>query len=275
MNIDKYLVFASEKEARQFLDRLGAAMHYKEVWVDFNVHPFEERTLVPWSDAYLSQYGHLLKGIEQISLSQAREQGFIFGRHKGPFSQARSKLEEAQLLQEALIEASSLPNFPVYRALFFGLINATYALEEAVRNSCKRLGGKAETWFESQFLRLKDDPVIWTFYQMHNEIKHHPDNLPLHSFLQMRSSQVTGCPQDAKIVMSSEGVIGILDEGTSREKVTSLAGVTDVDWQVIVDMPNHGVSGPATQLAIQVLHFYEQLVYAARKTFGGEPNLKP
>ncbi len=275
MKADRYLVFAPAESAKQFLDQLHAAMQHRETWAEPNVHPFEDRAVVPWNDGYLVQYSHLLEGVEQISLDQARDQGFTFGRLKGPFAHARAKLEEAQLLQEALAGATPLPNFPVYRALFFGFLSATYALKEALRESCKRLGKEAEAWFEGQFQRLKANPVVWAFYQMNNDNKHQPDDLPLRSYLQMRSLRVSGGPEGARVVMSNDGVIGILHEGTARERVAALAGAADVNWQVVLEMPDRGVRGAATPMADQVLKFYEQLVFEARKTFGGEPSLNP
>ncbi len=223
----------------------------------------------------LVQYSHFLEGFEQMSLEQARDQGFTFGRLKGPFAHARAKLEEAQLLQEALTAATPLPNFPVYRALFFGFLSATYALKEAIRQSCTRLGGEADAWFEEQFQRLKVDPLVWAFYQMNNHNKHQPDDLPLRSCLQMRAIRISGGPQGVRVVMSNEGILGILHEGTGRERVVALAGLADVDWQVVLEMPDRGIGGAATPLTEQVLRFYEVLVFEARKTFGGEPGLKP
>ncbi len=275
MKADRYLLFASAEGANDFLDRLHAAMQYRESWAEPNVHPLDIRAVVPWNDGYLAQYSHLLEGIEQTSLDLARGQGFVFGRLKGPFAHARAKLEEAQLLEEALTSATSLPNFPVYRALFFGFLSATYALKEALRQSCRRLGNEAEAWFEGQFQRLKADPVVWAFYQMNNDNKHQPDDLPLRSYLQMHSLRVSGSPKGARVVMSNEGVIGILHEGTARERVAALVGAADVNWQVVLEMPDRGVGGPATPMAGQVLNFYEQLVFEARKTLGGEPNLAP
>ena len=275
MKADRYLVFPSVDGAKAFLEKLHAATQHREIWAEPNVHPFQDRAVVPWNDGYLAQYSHLLEGIEQMSLEQARDQGFTFGRLEGPFAHARAKLEEAQLLQEALTAATPLPNFPVYRALFFGFLSATYALKEALRQSCNRLGGDAEAWFEEQFQRLKVDPIVWAFYQMNNDNKHQPDDLPLRSYLQMRAIRISGGPQGARVVMSNEGILGILHEGTGRERVVALAGSADVNWQVMLEMPDRGICGAATPLTEQVLRFYEVLVFEARKTFGGEPGLKP
>ena len=275
MNIDRYLIFESEKSAVQFLDQLHREMRHKEVWAEVNVHPFEKHAVVPWSDDYLTQYSHLIKDVAQISQEQAEQQGFLFGRLKGPFAHARAKLEEAQLLQEALAEASPLPNFPVYRALFFGFLSATYALKEALRKSCKRLGSDAEVWFESQFKQLKDDPLVWAFFQLNNQNKHEPDSLPLRSMLlRMGASHIYGGPPGVQVFMSSEGIIGIVHGGTSRERVVSLAGVADVSWEVVIDMPEFGISGPSTPMTEHVLGFYERLVFEARRTMGGEAHLK-
>jgi hypothetical protein len=276
MRADRYLAFLSTEIARSFLDRLHSAMQHREVWTEPNVHPFEDRAVIPWNDAYLAQYSHLLESIDQVSLEQARDQGFIFGRLKGPFAHARAKLEEAQLLQEALAGAASLPNFPVYRSLFFGQLSAMYALKEALKQSCKRLGAGAEAWFEEQFQRLKADPLVWAFYQMNNENKHKPEDLPLRSYLKAtRGVRISGCPQGARILMSNEGILGIVHEGTGRERVVALAGSADVSWQVVLEMPDRDIGGPATPLAEQVLRFYEALVFEARRRFGGETELAP
>lgn len=272
MKVDRYLAFPSAEGARAFLDQLHAAMKYREIWAEPNAHPFEDRAVVPWNDGYLAQYSHLLEGVEQISMEQARDQGFTFGRLRGPFAHARAKLEEAQLLQEALAAATPLPNFPVYRALFFGFLSATYALKEALKQSCKRLGADAEAWFEEQFQRLKADPLVWAFYRMNNDNKHQPNDLPLRSYLEMRGLRISGGPQGFRVVMSNEGVLGIVHEGTNRERVVALAGSADVYWQVVIEMPDRGIGGPATPLAEQVLRFYEALVFDARRTFGGEPS---
>jgi hypothetical protein len=275
MNIDRYLVFSSAEGAKAFLDQLHAAMQQREVWADPAFHPFEQWAVVPWNDIYLAQYRHLLEGVEQIAPEEARKQGFIFGRLKGPFAHARAKLEEAQLLHEALVTATPLPNLPVYRALFFGLLSATYALKEALRQSCKRLGGEAEVWFEERFQGMKAEPLVWAFYQMNNENKHELNDLPLHGNLQMQSLRVSGGPQGTRVVMSNEGILGIIHEGTSRERVIALAGSADIKWQVALEMPDCGIGGPATPLAGQVLRFYEALVCEARLTFGREPGLSP
>lgn len=275
INIDRHLLFASKAPAEQFLDKLHTAMQHTEVWAEVNVHPFEKLAIVPWSDGYLAQYKHLIEDVEQISRAQAEQQGFLFGRLKGPFAHARAKLEEAQLLQEALTEVSPLPNFPVYRALFFGFLSATYALKEALRKSCKRLGNDAEDWFEIQFKQLKDDPLVWAFFQLNNQNKHEPDSLPLRSqLLRMGALQISGGPPGVQVCMSSEGIIGIVHEGTSRERVVSLAGVADVSWEVVIDMPDYGISGPSTPMTEHVLKFYEQLVFEARRTMGAEVSLK-
>ena len=275
MNIDRYLVFSSTAAASNFLDQLQAAMRHREVWGSVNEHPFDKRAIVPWSDHYLAQYGHLIEDIEQISQEQAEQQGFLFGRLKGPFAHARAKLEEAQLLQQALEHASLIPNFPVYRALFIGFLSATFALKEALRKSCKILGGDAEDWFENQFQLLKEDPVVWAFFQLNNTIKHSHDELPLRSSLQMHSLRTTSGPPSLQLVTSDEGVIGILDANTSKERVISLANVADVSWQVNINMPNCGISGPLKPMTEHVLRFYELLVFEARRTFGVEKNLQP
>ncbi len=93
--------------------------------------------------------------------------------------------------------------------------------------------------------------------------------------MQMRSSHVNSGPPGVQLLISNEGIIGLLHAGTARERVVSLAGVADIDWQVIIDMPNCGICGAATPMTEQVLKFYEQLVFEARRSHGREPNLTP
>jgi len=245
-------------------------MQHREVWANPNVHPFDGRAIIPWNDNYLADFSNLLADIEQSTLDDAREQGWTFGRLTGPFAHARAKLEEAQLLQEALGQATPLPNFPVYRALFFGFSSATYAVKEAVRRSCKRIGNEAEAWFEGQFQRLKSDPVVWGFYQLNNANKHEPSDLPLRSYLRQRSVGVSGGPFGVRVVMSNDGILGIVNEGTAQERVVALPGAADVDWEVILEMAEFGLVGPATPFTDLVLRFYEQLVFDARRNFCGE-----
>jgi len=248
-------------------------MQYREIWAYPKVHPFDGRACVPWNDSYLAHYKHLLMGLAQISQVDAEKLGFTFGRLQGPFAHARAKLEEAQLLLEALQAAAPLPNFPVYSALFFGFLGATYAVKEALCKSCKRLGSDAYAWYEVQFQQLKQDPVVSAFYELNNQNKHEPKNLPLHSALQMRDTRVFGGPPGAKVVMSNEGIFGVVDEGSVKERVEALSGVADATWLVTLDMPERGVNGPATPLAEHVLRFYERFLFDARRTHGNEANL--
>lgn len=275
MRSDRYLYFSPAANASSFLDLLHKAMQHQDIWAEPNTHPFEDKALVPWNDDYLAKYNYLIESVEQISPEQARSEGFIFGRIKGPFAHARAKLEEAQLLQEALTSTTPLPNFSVYRALFFGFLSSTYALKEALRKSCKRLGSKAESWFEEQFQRLKANSLVWAFYQMNNDNKHGPDDLPLRSYLrQLEPLQITGGPTGkVRVVMSNEGIFGVQNEGTDRERVVNLVGSMNGIWEVMIEMPEHNIVGSATQLSKEVLRFYEILVFDARKIFGNEyPN---
>lgn len=166
MKADRYLIFSSAMDCKKFLDQLHALMQEHDIWAEPNEHPFDDQAIIPWNDEYLKNYRHLLQGVEEITLEVAQARGFILGRLKGPFAHARAKLEEAQLLQAALTEVTPLPNFPVYRALFFGFLSATYAIKEALRKSCKRRGSLAEAWFDEQFKSIQSDPLVWAFYQI-------------------------------------------------------------------------------------------------------------
>lgn len=275
MKTDRYLLFQDLLEALSLLEKLQEARATASAWCEPDVHPFDGRALIRWNDTELASHLKLIDGIQQISEEEAIRQGWAFGRLKGPFSHARAKLEEAQLLHEALSNMDGLPNFPVYRALFFGFLSATYAIKEAVRASCARLGAPANAWFEEKFKEIKANPAVWGCYQLNNANKHAPDAIPLHSTIRKRSLHITGGPPGARIVISKEGVLGVLYQGTSRERVVALDGIADIDWLVTLDLSTHGIAGPATDIASQVLDFYVMLVFEARRQFGGETNLIP
>lgn len=272
MRVDRYLVFPDIASALAFSAALDEA--YGGAWDVPNVHPLDGRALIRWNDAHLAQYADMLLGVTQISPEEAEPEGWLFGRHRGPFAHAKAKLEEAQLLQSALRDLDKIPNFPVYRAMFFGFLGATYALKESLCKTCRALGVDATEWYEIQFGILKSDPVLGAFYKLNNRNKHESGPLPLRSYLSSLASTSVGAPPSgARLRISHEGVFVILEEGTPRERVVAVAGHIPADWRVMLEMSEDGVVGQATELSEHVIGFYQQFVFDARRKFGGEFDL--
>lgn len=266
-------MFPTTESAQALLNELHLAMQYRDTWDHPNPHPFDDRALVSWNDQHLEQYTHLVQGIPNLSREEAIAQGWTFGWMRGAFVHARQKLQEAQLLQEALENFSEYPNFPVYRALFFGFLSATYAIKEATRRTCDRFGPNANAWFEEKFQEIKSTPLLWCFYQLNNSNKHSPESIPLKSDMPRMYSVPFGGPPGTTVITSNDGVFAIANAGTPRERIHSISEYPEVHWYINLEAHEYGIISPATPLTSQVLNWYEDLVFEARTRF--DRNHKP
>lgn len=272
MNADRYILFSNTSEASEFISKLDSAMGSSDTWAIPNKHPFDDRAIIPWNDSYLHNFSFLITGLPQMSHKEAIEDGWIFGRIKGPFSHARAKLEEAQLLNEALHNLEKTPSLPIYKSIFFGFLGTTYAIKELIKKSCGKIGKDAEQWYESIFQKLKSDPILFALYELNNANKHSNefDLSILRSRYVERSVSTLILPNGARMLFSNEGRIGVINEGTSHERVFTIIGNGDFEWDVFLDMPEIGVHDRATDLSDKALQFYQDWVFDARKLFGGE-----
>lgn len=268
MKIDRYIQMPSEADARVLIDRIDQARG-ADHWAEPNVNPFDGRALVPWNDEYLAEQSDLINDMATLTFDEAQEQGWAFGYFTGRFAKARAKLEEAQHIRLTLNSFDRNPNYPAYRALFFGLLSSLYGVKEALRQSCKKLGKEPLAWWDAKFEEIKADPLLWLFYDLNNSDKHSLSS----PFLRPRMNLYGyNGPAPPGLIISGEGVFVAADTGTARERRLFFEGA-NAAFEVYLDVPalSHkrlDVSGAGlkAQIDLAIAH-YEELVFEARRTF--------
>jgi hypothetical protein len=264
---DRYILLANKDEALGLIKEVDEIL--SEQWAEPIVHPFSGKALVPWNDEYLKNAAHLLRGKKVISPAQAAEQGWNFGYHQGPFAKASTKLEDANFAREAINRFDAYPNYPAYRATFYGVLASLYGVKEALKKTAKSIGGDAPRWWHAKFKEIQGDPLLKLFYDLHNsdkhdlEIKHLRPNMKFYGY--------TGPAPD---IISGEGVFTIINRGTKNEQRVFHAGAkTDFSCYLEVDGLKHKGSD-VSHLSLKeqmdlVIEHYRDLVWEAKNAFPG------
>ena len=226
---------------------------------------------MPWNDEYLVNEVALIDGMQTLTLDEAQDEGWAFGYFAGKFSKARIKLEEAQHIRVSLDAFDRKPNYPAYRALFFGLLSSLYAVKEALRRASEKIGKDGLEWWEKKFEEIKADPLLWLFYDLNNSDKHSISSPLLRPRMNLYGYKGAAPPG---LIISGEGVFQAVDRGTARERRIFFEGA-DAAFEVYLDIPelthkgqNVSSIGLKSQLDLAIAH-YEQLVFEARRNFDG------
>lgn len=269
MKINRYIILDNKLEGNALIDRIDQARG-SDHWAEQIINPFDGRTLVPWNDDYLIQQVHLIEGMTTITFDEAQDQGWSFGYFNGRFAKASIKLEEAQHIRVSLDGFDCNPNYPAYRALFFGLLSSLYGVKEALRQSSKKIGKEAVSWWDIKFKEIKADPLLCFFYDLNNSDKHSISSPFLQPKMKLYSYKGTAPPG---LIMSGEGVFVAVDKGTARERRVFFDGV-NAAFEVYLDVPvlyhkGQEVSGKALKAQLDMaISYYEDLVFEARNMFG-------
>lgn len=162
MRKDSYIVFEDPVEAQKFVDALNRLIG--EHWDDPIKHPFDNRTVVSWNDEYLAKASSMLDGRTTCSRFETIREGWALGYHRGAFSKASAKLEDAISGREALELFKNYPNFPAFRPVFYGILTALYGVKEGLRGATAHLGNEAEAWWETEFTEIR--AIVHFLYSM-------------------------------------------------------------------------------------------------------------
>ena len=265
MKKDRYVLFDDINAATDFVAELDAARGATDIWDIPTEHPFDERALVCWCDDYLKAHAAMLVGRHTITPEAARSQGWHFHPiFKGSFAKARLKVEEAQFVLDGLKLIQTQPNFPAYSALFYSFLSSLYSVKEALRKTCERLGREEKQWWDGQFQKIQDDPILSYFYKLNNNQKHGVNCSPLQVSAKMFGAALPAFP--GQVIISAEGAFGIAHAGTARERRIPLA---DLNSQMTVQLlaDDGSVLGNAVSLSEGVLRFYEDMTFDARQQF--------
>lgn len=257
---DRYIIFDDPAKAKEFVDALDRRIN--EHWDDPIQHPFENRTVVSWNDEYLSKATDMLDGRKTFSCFELIQEGWALGYHRGVFAKASAKLEDAMSGRDALELFNDYPNFPAFRSVFYGILSALYGVKEGLRKAATHLGPEAEAWWDGEFKKIKANPTLSLFYDLHNSDKHSLDDSVLHP-----KTKFFGYIGPAPHVISGEGVFWIFGQGTKDERRAFLPGAKAVFECYLVT--SHGISEePAKTPLDQVIEHYKELVWTAKKRFG-------
>lgn len=268
MKINRYILLDNQLEAHTLINQIDHARE-SEHWAEPIINPFDGRALVPWNDEYLIQQVHFIDGKDTLTFDEAQDQGWSFGYFKGRFSKARVKLEEAQHIRVSLDGFDCNPNYPAYRALFFGLLSSLYGVKEALQKSCKKIKNTALLWWEEKFIEIKNDPLLWLFYDLNNADKHSLSSPLLRPRMKLYSYKDAVPPG---LIISGEGVFVAVGKDTARERRVFFDGV-NAAFEVYLDVPvlyhkGQNVSGESLKVQLDMaISYYEDLIFEARKTF--------
>ena len=270
MRTHRYVLLQSESEAHSLIEKIDQGRG-TDHWAEPNINPFDGRALVPWNDEYLMKEVGLIEGMQTLTHDEAQDEGWAFGYFAGRFSKVRIKLEEAQHIRISLDAFDRKPNYPAYRALFFGLLSSLYAVKEALRRASGKIGNDASEWWREKFEEINTDPLLWLFYDLNNSDKHSISSQLLRPRMNLYGYKGAAPP---RLIISGEGVFQAVDRGTARERRIFFEG-PDAAFEVYLDIPTlthkgQDVSdiGLKSQLDLAIAH-YEQLVFEAGSTFDG------
>lgn len=269
MKTDFYLKFADEAEALAALSQIDAKLSDSDKWAEPIVHPFEASRLIPWNLEYLRSCAEFLENRKRLSVDQATKAGYDIGFHRGKFSQASRKIEEARFILEMIPAVLAVPNFPACRALFYGFQSSIYSTREAIKESCNLLGGPGKRWWVTTEKRIKkEDPFIQFLHIDYNRDKHGEaggvlvPSLKLYEFKGARADFISG-----------EGVFQIENKGTDRERRVFLPGPSG-EMSLRIEYDNKVVRGkdvsslPFVEQMSEIVAYYEELIREAKTKFG-------
>ena len=267
MKKDKYILFENKLDAQQFINEIDKFI--KQHWADPIVQPFNGKAIVPWNNEYLEKAKFLLKGKKVLSPEQAEQSGWYFGYHQGYFAKASTKLEDAMFAREALDMFDNYPNFPAYRATFYGLLVSLFGVKEALRYACDRINDESKQWWTIKFKEIENDQLLKLFIDLHNadkhklELKHLRPRMELYKFIS----------KDFKPDISSgEGVFSIADRGTKYERRVFFPGA-EANFYCYLDvnpLTHKGNDMSILKLKEQidlVTAYYQDLIWEAKSKF--------
>ncbi|TCB47050.1 hypothetical protein E0H80_16425 [Acinetobacter sp. ANC 4779] len=279
MKKDRYILFQNKTEAEDFIRELDQILI--EHWGDAIVHPFNGKAIVPWNDEHLKKVSYLLHGKKKISPEQATEQGWYFGYHQGFFAKATTKLEDATFAREALDKFDTYPNYPAYRATFYGVLVSLFGVKEALWEATKRINDealkngtdsintKANEWWSNKFEEISKDQLLNLFIELHNQDKH---NLKIkHLRPQMRLYGYKG-DGPAPDIISGEGVFSIVNRGTKDERRIFYSGAITEFFCYLDISPLIHKGEDVSKLSLKqqmdlVIEYYRDLIWEAKSTF--------
>ena len=227
--IYSYFVVAGSDRASLFIDKVNERVfQFSAIKCLFYKHPLNDVFLV---DATMNRkkIEDLIEDFEVINYQEAIERGWYLGTYRGTFGREREKLEDIQLLYDGIVANYGQPNFPVSRALIFGLLSACYSLRISLEKKISAINSnKLNNWWKERSLELKQKKGLLFEFELYMHAEKHggPLNKVRSNIDIYATSLSTGLifpvyPVNKNISplhISPEGAYVISDEGTIRER---------------------------------------------------------
>ena len=272
-----FRLFKSIQAAREAIANIDVAMKYPGTGQTWGVpveHPYKDEALVRYRPEMLTPEAlTTFDGTEEIDLADAAKREFYIGPFPGRFGKSRAKLEEAQLLFDALLQQHSRPSQPVVRALFFGFLSTLYALRESLKKVCMAKGDPLRAWWKQRQVELdKDGELLQYLLFVVNRDKH---NASGYIHYEARLTKVHYSKNEvpsgtAEVRQSAEGLLAYVNPGTPKFRRIPF-GTAEGQFTVsLVGAPASHLGNPVAGSDLFVassaaLEYFEQAVYEAER----------
>lgn len=272
-----YRLFKSLQAAREAVAKIDDAMKYAgtgQTWGAPSEHPYRDEALVRFRPEMLNpEASTAFDGTEEVDLTEAARREFYIGPFPGRFGKTRSKLEEAQLLFDALLEQRSHPNQPVVRSLFFGFLSTLYALRESLKKVCMAKGDPLRSWWKERQIELdKNGELLPYLLFVVNRDKH---NASGYIHYEARVTKVHYAKNEvpagtAEVRQSAEGLLALVYPGTPKFRRIPFGTVQGQFTVSLIGAPSSHLGKPITGgdlfvASAAALEYFEQAVFDAER----------
>ncbi len=247
-----YRLFSSIQAAWQAIEQVDHAHNYAGTGQTWGVpveHPYKDEALVRYRPEMLNADAQTaFAGTQEIDLEEAARREYYIGPFPGRFGKSRAKLEEAQILFDALLEERSRPHQPVVRALFFAFLSTLYALRESMKKVSMAKGEPLRSWWKERQAELdKSGELLQYLLFVVNRDKHNASGYLQYQSRIYRSYYKSAevPPGTASIRESSEGQLAYVYPDTPKFRRIPIG---TVEGEFFVQL----VGAPALHLGQQV-----------------------
>lgn len=270
-----YRLFSSIQAAWQAIEQVDHAHNYAGTGQTWGVpveHPYKDEALVRYRPEMLNADAQTaFAGTQEIDLEEAARREYYIGPFPGRFGKSRAKLEEAQILFDALLEERSRPHQPVVRALFFAFLSTLYALRESMKKVSMAKGEPLRSWWKERQAELdKSGELLQYLLFVVNRDKHNASGYLQYQSRIYRSYYKSAevPPGTASIRESSEGQLAYVYPDTPKFRRIPIGTVEGEFFVQLVGAPalhlGQQVAGGDMFIACKTaLEYFEQVVFDA------------
>lgn len=270
-----YRIFPTIESAWEAIAQIDRALNFSgtgQTWGEPIEHPYKDAALVRYRPEMLNEMAlAAFHGTEEIDLEDAARRDFYIGPFPGRFGKVRAKLEEAQLLFDALSSQRSRPIVPVVRALFFSFLSTLYALREILTQVSMARDNSLKPWWRLRHAELKKNGELLQYLLfIANRDKHNASNYIGHRAniyeTHIKPSQIPA--GTATIRQSAEGLLAYVYPNTPKFRRIPIDGVNAEYFISLIGAPKKHLGNIVNgddlfEAASVALEYFEKAVFDA------------